>query len=296
MYARKKAIPMTQSYTPNTTSARLSPFRYPGGKASIYGHLRHCINTLESTSVCYVEPYAGGAGSALMLLRDNAVKEIHLNDADICVYGAWHSILYNADEFIHLIETTPINMETWYSSKAILDKSSKEVDLLTLGFATFFLNRTNRSGILRGAGPIGGYEQSGNWKIDARYYKNTIIKRINDLKKIADRVHLHNKDGLNFLRWASSNIPASDLFAFIDPPYVQAGSRLYLNTMNTQKHEELADFLNSGRLQNWVLTYDDCDLIRKLYSDSVLGEIEINYSLQNKRRETEVIITRLANG
>lgn len=250
---------------------------------------------LKSNTICYVEPYAGGAGSALMLLRDNVVDQVHLNDADICVYSAWHSILYNTEEFIDMVERTPVTMDTWYSSKEIVNHSLEEKNLLKLGFATYFLNRTNRSGILRGAGPIGGYKQNGNWKIDARYYKKTIITRINALKSISNRIQLHNKDGLDFLRWASDSTPAKDLFAFIDPPYVQAGNRLYLNTMTEKKHTELAEFLNTSGIENWVLTYDDCALIRKLYSSSELGKLEINYSLQNKRRETEVMITKLTN-
>lgn len=286
---------MTKTYTADQARNRISPFRYPGGKASIYVKLRQAIQSLGSDSVTYIEPYAGGAGSALLLLKDNIVDEIHLNDADICVYSAWKAMLNDTNSFIEAIMTTPVTMDTWYKSKEIVSKATPATDTLELGFATFFLNRTNRSGILRGAGPIGGYSQSGTWRLDARYYKSTIVDRIRTLQKMSSRIHLHWKDGLEFLKWSAENLQMRDLFAFVDPPYVQAGNRLYLNTMNEKKHSELAAFLMGQSIKNWVLTYDDCDLIRTLYSSMPKEKLEINYSLQNRRRETEIIITALTD-
>ena len=65
-------------------------------------------------------------------------------------------------------------MKEWEKQKRIYENTRSE---FLLGFATFFLNRTNYSGVITG-GPIGGFEQKGQWKIDARFNKKSLIDRI----------------------------------------------------------------------------------------------------------------------
>lgn len=275
---------------------RLSPFRYPGGKAFLYERILSSLANMGSDAPAYVEPYAGGAGAALLLLSEGIVSKIHLNDADLCVYAAWTAVLRHTDRFIEAVESRPVDMSTWRKSKSLVDEASADTDQFELGFATYFLNRTNRSGILRGAGPIGGYKQEGIWKIDARYYRGSMVSRLKRLGRLADKIELSNEDGLAFLTKCSTTLDNSKTFYFIDPPYVKAGSRLYLNTMTDESHHALAAFLKGNHLWNWLLTYDDHELIQTAYSDFGYDRIEIPYSLQNKRRELEIIVQRLADG
>lgn len=74
-----------------------------------------------------------------------------------------------------------------------------QASLLDLGFSTFFMNRTNRSGIIK-AGVIGGYAQTGNYKMDARYRKDKLMKRIRRIASYADRIELHNEDAVDFIQ------------------------------------------------------------------------------------------------
>lgn len=275
---------------------RISPFRYPGGKAFLFNKILSAVQSMFVDSPVYVEPFAGGAGAALILLAQGKVSQIHLNDADRCVYASWKAILHSTERFIKAIETRPVNISTWLACKEIVQNPDHCNDEFEVGFATYFLNRTNRSGIVRGAGPIGGYDQTGNWKIDARYYRDTMIARAKKLSSMSDRIELSNLDGLDFLKRCSADLPQSGTFYFIDPPYVQAGSRLYLNTMTTESHLQLAAFLKQGNLRNWLLTYDDCEFIRTAYADLDPQTIEIPYSLQKKRKEREIVVEQLSDG
>lgn len=272
-------------------SAAMSPFRYPGGKAFFADELRKAVQALPGGITAYLEPFAGGAGAALRLLGTNTVDDIFLNDADPRVYSAWLSMTSENSRFLEAVDTVQVNLDTWWAQKRIVDDPSLARDVFELGFATFFLNRTNRSGIVRGAGPIGGYQQQGKWKVDVRFNREGMMERIQWIGDNADRIHLSNLDGLSFLKSTSNMIDLNRSLYFIDPPYVQAGSRLYLNGMTSRDHVKLGAYLCSGVIPHWIVTYDDCDLIRRAYEGARIERLEVLYSLQHKRLEGEILVT-----
>ena len=274
------------------TAERRSPFRYPGGKAFLAQALEDRIRSIGDAIECYAEPYAGGAGAAIELLGRGVVKRIILNDFDRRIYCAWDAIINHNDCFQQCILDTPATIESWYRMRdVVLTDEAAHVDPFELGFATFFLNRTNRSGIVLGAGPIGGYKQMGKWRIDARYSRDSMLSRIQWIGEHRERIQIRNLDGIEFLRSFAEG-EANDTFFFIDPPYVNAGSRLYLNAMNDMKHRDLAAFLIGNQtLSHWTVTYDDCELIRCAYSEANISSLTVNYSLQKKRLENEVCIS-----
>lgn len=268
----------------------MSPFRYPGGKAFFADHLREAVEKLPGGTTRYLEPYAGGAGAALRLLGVDAVDFVHLNDADPCVFHAWHALIHDTERFIDRVANVPVNIATWHEQKAIVAHPAS-ADSFSLGFATFFMNRTNRSGIVQGAGPIGGYEQKGDWRLDVRFNREAVIERVKWLGSQRDRVILSNLDGLRFLKETSNTIDLARSLYFVDPPYVSAGSRLYMNGMKERDHRVLGAYLCSGIIPNWIVTYDDCPLIRKSYEGAQIETLNVLYSLQRKRTEGEVLIT-----
>jgi len=272
-----------------TDRAAVSPFRYPGGKACLTEILKAELKELAPTGGTYLEPYAGGAGAAIKLLASGAARRIFLNDADPRVYSAWWAILNESDRFVEKLEAIDLSVDTWRSQKALVEQADS-TKLFDLGFATFFLNRTNRSGILRRSGPIGGYSQTGNYKIDARFYRSSMIDRVRWLAQHSDQITVSNEDGLNFIRRTAQEVEQSTSLYLIDPPYVTAGSRLYMNQMSRENHQSLAELLHGGDVENWILTYDDCDLVRDLYKDDYTSALEVRYSLQTKRIESEIII------
>ena len=102
----------------------------------------------------YAEPYAGGCGLALKLLVNNLVDELHLNDIDRSIASLWACIIEQPEELSQLISTAKLDMEEWYKQKGIQNLKDS-IDPLDLAFSTLYLNRTNRSGIIK-AGVIGG--------------------------------------------------------------------------------------------------------------------------------------------
>lgn len=271
-------------------AGHLSPFRYPGGKAFLAGYLADEISALPmSGAATYVEPFCGGAGAALALLGQGKVNQVHLNDKDIRIYSAWKAILTDTEQFLMALRDTPVTLDTWMNCQSILTDFGDQYSF-KLGFATFFINRTSRSGIIQNSGPIGGYNQVGNWKIGARYYKKTMERRIRRIKDLAGRIKISNYDGLDFLEQCSQSLSGDSTLYFIDPPYVTAGNRLYYNDMNDQLHHKLAHFLKSGVCKHWILTYDDNSKIRELYRDRKTKSLTVNYSLQKNRKENELLI------
>ncbi len=268
-----------------------SPFRYPGGKGFLTGYLAAKLSEIDATERHYAEPFCGGAGAAVNLLKSGIAHVIHLNDADIRIYSAWRAMLIETDRFLDRLRSAKVDMEEWYRSIDLVQNADNFKNYsFELGFATYFVNRTSRSGIILGAGPIGGYTQTGRWKIDARWYRDSMSSRIRWLGTMRDRVHLTNEDALAFMARSRTRLPLRDCLIFVDPPYVQVGSRLYLNAMNEAKHSALADMLQGGTFPNWILTYDNHPLIHKLYAQRRIETISVNYSLRTTRKEKEVLV------
>ena len=267
----------------------LSPFRYPGGKAWLAELLAAEVAKFAAPTKTYAEAYAGGAGAAVRLLSEGVVEHIQLNDADERVYSAWCSIVFEAPKFIKKLKQVDLSIATWRACKKIIE-APDSFERFEVGFAAFYLNRTNRSGILRKAGPIGGYDQKGKWKLGARFYRESLVQRAEWLGERANQISISNMDGLAFLEKSVADGDADSALHFIDPPYVNAGSRLYLNQMDEAAHRRLATYLCSGILPHWVVTYDDCCLVRELYADQNIDQLEVQYSLQTKRLEGEVLV------
>lgn len=265
----------------------VSPLRYPGGKAKVASFVQELIiqnNLLDGT---YVEPYVGGGSVALCMLFNECVSDIYINDIDLSIYAFWHSILMDSERFCRLIHDTPVNMAVWKKQRDIQANKLKE-DLLTVGFSTFFLNRTNRSGILN-AGVIGGNDQTGNYKIDARYNKSDLIRRISRIAEYSDRIHLSNLDALQLIKDLCLKLSEKTLFYF-DPPYYVKGKGLYLNHYNDENHREIATAIKNLPKFKWIVSYDNVDFITSLYSDLRQKIFELNYSASNSGKGKEVMI------
>lgn len=263
----------------------LSPLRYPGGKARLCHLLAEVIDRSMSRCSLYIEPFAGGAGAALGLLDAGIVDEVLINDVDPRVAAFWRSAFDFPEELIDLIWMTPVSLESWHRQRDVANDESAED--LARGYATFFLNRTNRSGIL-GARPIGGLEQDGEWKLDCRFNRQALVDRIRYLKRFRCRVQIAEEDALVLL--ANSNDQARQTFVYADPPYISKSSDLYLGKLSWEDHLELASILNA-RDMPWVLTYDvDERVTSELYPERRCARIQIRHSALRTHVGEEIIV------
>lgn len=264
-----------------------SPLRYPGGKSSLLPLISGVIKENGMSRAHYAEPYAGGASLALSLLFTGQVSDIHLNDVDAGIWSFWHSVLNSPRELSELVLNTPITVDEWQRQRATY-KAGDAGNPLELGFATFFLNRTNRSGIIGTGGIIGGLSQTGDYKIDCRFNREELARRIQRIHQYRSRIHLYREDALVFLKRGADELPRQTFFA-IDPPYYVKGSSLYTSFYSPEDHAEVADaILQLPR--PWVLTYDAAPAIRHLYRDRRQYLFDINYSVQTKRLGTELLV------
>lgn len=267
--------------------SHFTPLRYPGGKAKLAPFIKSVIEANRLYDGDYVEPYAGGAGIAMELLLHEYVDHIHVNDISRHIVAFWRSVLDRADQLIKLIQTTPLSVSSWDRQKYIV-ANEREFDDLELGFATLFLNRTNRSGILNG-GIIGGRNQSGPWKIDARFNRAGLAARVQAISRLRRRITVTRQDAKDFLEKSVPDLPRNTLI-YLDPPYYRKGKQLYYDYYTHQDHVEIADTVKR-RLKNrrWVVSYDDTPQIRALYRPFRHVPYRIGYSARDVRQGSEIM-------
>lgn len=264
-----------------------SPLRYPGGKQKLAGFLKCLISVNSVSDGMYVEPYAGGCGLALDLLFSECVYHLRLNDADFNIYAFWQSVLMYPESLIDRVMTAKLTISEWEKQRAILQSTS--TNILDKGFATFYLNRTNRSGILK-AGPIGGKDQSGNWKMDARFNKKSLVDRIRRVAMYSNRIEMTNFDAMVFLENIEAEITEQKSFVYLDPPYYVRGPKLYLNAYSHDDHAALAEFLTTKYDQvKWIVSYDVCLPVADLYSNFRCSEQILNYSANTCKTGNEYV-------
>ena len=267
----------------------ISPLRYPGGKSTLIKYLSKIIQ-LNSPIDTYVEPFAGGAGAALGLLYNNYVKRVVINDADEFIFKFWQLVLNNTNWFIEKIQNTSININEWKRQRLLLKKENASD--LEIGFATFYLNRCNRSGILT-AGPIGGYKQLSDWKIDARFNKDNLIERIKKVSSYKDKIDCLNFDAVNLLKnyIDKLNLEPEKTLIYLDPPYFEKGPMLYRYFYCEKDHKYLHNFLKNETEIKWVLSYDDVPFIHNLYKGNNKNGILVNHFAYKARVGKELLIS-----
>lgn len=265
-----------------------SPLRYPGGKGQIYPYVLSLLEQSNLIGCTYIEPYAGGAAIAIRLLVEKKVSKIIINDYDRSIFAVWYAILNNTDEFISLINESQINVDNWRLQKEI-QKNKQDVSLLELALSTLFLNRTNRSGIIK-AGVIGGIKQEGNYKMDCRFKKDRIIELIKLIASLKNQIELYNMDALVFLSFVKRK---HNQFYFIDPPYYNKGKELYTNFYKHDDHKKLSSFINQKmRNKHILISYDNCVEINEMYKNNYRIIKELNYYVETKRKGEEVFVLK----
>lgn len=244
------------------------------------------IDKLNIRNGTYVEPFAGGAGIAIELLLKGVVDRIVINDYDKSIASFWKAIVWENDRFIDKMMDTPITIEEWHKQRAVLQNAS--MYSFDLGFAAFYLNRTNRSGIING-GPIGGYQQDGEWKIDVRFNKEKLAKRI---KAIGERKHdikVYNKDVRSLVVNYLPKFEEKTLIYF-DPPYFGKGKELYMNYFTIKDHKDIEELVRKYVKCKWIITYDDVEEITNIYDRYIIKHFDLNYSAAEKRTASEIMI------
>lgn len=264
-----------------------TPLRYPGGKARFAPLIADVIHSNALTGGHYMEPYAGGAGVALILLFDGHVSQVHINDADPAVAAFWRAVTANSSSMADMVANEPVNVDAWHHWRSVMLGQTQATEL-ERGFATLFMNRTNRSGILMG-GVIGGKGQSGPYKLDARFMREQLCERIERIGKFAGAIKVYEEDSRALLARCHTFLPPKSL-VYLDPPYYVKGSDLYRNFYTHDDHERIAKLLASTRFRRpWIVSYDNVVEIRAMYEYARSFDYGLNYTAQRRYVGAEVM-------
>lgn len=261
-----------------------SPLRYPGGKNCIFKFVANLFAENNFCGVSYAEPYAGGAGLGLRLLFEEYIAQFYINDLDRSIFAFWKVILENSDEFCRWLKDVDVSMDSWRHYRGIQD-NKEFVDIFDLAKSTFFLNRTNISGVIKG-GVIGGFEQKGKYKINARFNKEDLIIRIKKIGKFKDRIFISNTDGLEFIKKLERK--KENVFIYLDPPYYQKGTELYMNFYSEKDHKKLAEYVDVMK-KKWMVSYDCHKFILNLYTEKKKFVYKLSQGTSNRIGE-EILI------
>lgn len=264
-----------------------TPLRYPGGKGKLASFVKALIDANGLHDGLYVEPYAGGAGIALELLLQEYVSQIHINDVSYLIYSFWWSVLNETEALCRLIVDTPRTVNAWDKQKLTL-MNPMQHSKLAVGFATFFLNRTNRSDILNG-GVIGGRNQTGPWRIDARYNAHELVARVEAIARLGPRITLSQQDAAQMLIKGASVWPEKCLI-YLDPPYYGKGRDLYYGFYRHNDHAAMASLVQENLIkQHWIVSYDNEEAICTMYAGRRRAAYSIGYSAREIKKGSEVM-------
>lgn len=263
-----------------------TPLRYPGGKQRLSPFISEILQA-NKVNGHYIEPYAGGAGVAIELLLSGQVKHIHLNDSDFGIYAFWYCVINRTQELCKLISKASLTIKEWRYRQAIVNKCDKR-RILELGFSIFYLNRCNRSGVLS-AGVIGGLNQKGNYKMNARFNKNDLIQRIESIALLKDKIFVTNFDAEYYINNYIPNLPSNSLI-YLDPPYYEKGAELYLNAYKKKDHTDLSKTIQKSIKHKWILSYDGVPDIVNLYRKRRHFTYDLQYTAAKVYKGKEIFI------
>lgn len=269
-----------------------SPLRYPGSKSSLTDYIAAIIEENLLSGCKIYEPYAGSAVVSLEMLIRGFAQHAVLVERDPLIYAFWKAVFECTEELCEEINQLDVTIETWESFQLYKEVIKPEGhDILQLGLACLFFNRTNFSGII-GAGPIGGRNQSSNYSIDCRFNKGRIIQQIREISCLKEKISIYFGDALEFMKNKEKEIENGFSFVYIDPPYYAQGKKLYRYYYDDNSHKNLASYILKKEFP-WLISYDDHPKIRMLYADKVSQPIYLDYSLKSSRKGSELLISNL---
>lgn len=275
----------------------INPLRYPGAKRELVPYIESLLECNNLVGCTFFEPYAGSAVVGLELLQKGIINKLILVEKDVLIYSFWKCVFSYSEDLCGRIENISVDLDTWLSFKPLRDITSpNNGDLLDLGVAGLFFNRTNFSGIIN-ANPIGGIKQTSSYKINCRFNKPVLINLIRKLSLLKDKVEVNWDDAIKFINMAKNNFPREVSFVYFDPPYFGKGKQMYRHYYTNTDHKALASFVRNNKHFDWLISYDDEPYICGLYSGTgaKYRQFYLDYSVSSGRRSLgkELLISNL---
>jgi DNA adenine methylase len=244
-----------------------SPLRYPGGKSRAVEIIAKLIPDFDE----FREPFLGGGSVFIYVKQRYPNKKFWINDLYAELYKFWAMTQKNVDALIEKIyqwrNQFPVGKELFQ----FLNKNLNSFNDLERAAAFFIYNRITFSGTTLS----GGYSEGA---FTGRFTESS-IGRLNDLAKIVNHSFITNCDYEEVVRKEGENV-----FIFLDPPYYSAmKSALYGKNGNLHKSFDHLRFAETMKdcPHKWLITYDDSEYIRNLFSFANVIPWNLTYGMRN---------------
>jgi len=252
-----------------------SPLRYPGGKSKAIDSISKLIPEFNE----FREPFVGGGSVFIYLKQKYPSKHFWINDIYENLYHFWNECKENPNRLIESILEFREKSSDGKALHKFLLSNIENFDSLNKAAAFFVFNRITFSGTTES----GGFS-------DAAFHKRftpSSIERVKSLSKILSGTKVTNYDYEEVI-----SAPGKDVFLFLDPPYFSATkSALYGKNGNLHKifdHVRFADVMKNTK-HKWLITYDDSDYIKNLFSFANIKTWDLTYGMRNVTKDSNQI-------
>lgn len=250
-----------------------SPLRYPGGKSRALTQILPIVPKFKE----FREPFVGG-GSVFLALKQLYPDSIFwINDLYPALFKFWDC---SQQHLAPLIEQIKIWKQQFTDGRILhrfLTDNISQFDNIKTAAAFFVFNRITFSGTTE----AGGYSEQAYQK----RFTDSSIERLALLSSLMPNTIITQGDYQILLEQ-----DGKDVFIFLDPPYFSATkSALYGKNGQLHKnfdHERFAH--NAKKCQHkWLITYDDSDYIRNLFSFAHITDWNLMYGMRNQTNTSE---------
>lgn len=244
-----------------------SPLRYPGGKSRSVDLISTIIPEFDE----FREPFLGGGSIFIYAKQRYPNKTFWINDLYFELYKFWEMTQKDVDALIDKIYEWRNQFPIGKELHKFLNENLANFNDLERGAAFFIYNRITFSG----TSLSGGFSEHA---FTGRFTESS-IKRLNQFAKVIHGSTITNLDYEELVKREGENV-----FIFLDPPYYSATkSALYGKNGNMHKsfdHVKFAENMKNCK-HKWLITYDDSEYIRNLFSFANMMPWELMYGMRN---------------
>ncbi|MDR0620235.1 MAG: DNA adenine methylase [Bacteroidales bacterium] len=244
-----------------------SPLRYPGGKSRAIETIAKIIPNFDE----FREPFLGGGSVFVYVKQRYPNKKFWINDLYSELYKFWAMTQKDIDALTQKIYEWKNKYTVGKELFKFLNANLENFSDLEKAAAFFIYNRITFSGTTLS----GGYSEHA---FTGRFTESS-IKRLNDLAKVVNGSTITNYDYEELVKKDGNNV-----FIFLDPPYYSATkSALYGKNGHLHKsfdHKRFAEIMKNCP-HKWLITYDDSEYVRKLFSFANIQNWNLTYGMRN---------------
>lgn len=279
------------------TLSKKSLLRYPGGKAKLLPQIhKHLTAKLNCDGFEYREPFFGGGAVGIAYMAANpANRKVWINDKDVGIACLWTSVIRYPELLKSEVLKFAPSIDFFYEFKEELKANNsmpfETKQIVQYGFKKLAIHQMSYSGLgTMSGGPLGGRDQQNiNNRIDSRWSPSNLRKKIDDLHELFSRFEIRENACTHYDAIDLIECKSSEAILYLDPPYLIEGPNLYQHSFSLSDHCRLADALRYTEHQ-WVLSYDDCEKIRKLFDWAEIEKVHVAYSITKPTKKSELII------